>query len=174
MKGEDGGLLKFVEKSGGNEELADQCRTNGGKQVGAEPELQHVRRCARTQSRFHEVRFLLDCHENDAGVIVGVPQLLSDLNTTQLTHRSSEDENIGAQTEILAQNSAPIPHGSNNLVVIGQHFGDEIEHLGVAVSKQQAGFGQVAFYGIRLGGFCQATDHILSRRLLTAIMLGVP
>jgi hypothetical protein len=123
---------------------------------------------------FTKSGFLLQCHENDAGVIVGVPQLLSDLNTTQLTHRSSEDENIGAQTEILAQNSAPIPHGSNNLAVVGQHFGDEIEHLGVAVSKQHAGFGQVALYGIRLGGFCQATDHTLSRRLLIAMMLGLP
>jgi len=134
------------------------------KQVGAKPELQHVCRCARTQGRFHEVGFLLDCHDNDVGVIAGAPQLPTDLNATQVAYGHTEEKNVRAQRGIIAQYSSPLPHGSNNLVLVSQHFGHKIEHRGVVITKQHAGFRHVIrCYDIRLGRFCQVRDHTLPR-----------
>jgi hypothetical protein len=127
---ESSGLRRQVEESGGNEQLADQCRTNSGKRSV-------VSRDVTTYSDAPAPR----AHFTKSG-----------------SHTA--EENIGAQTGILAQNSASI----RTAPTISQSSASMLETkssiagLPSASSTRGVGHG-VAFCGIRLGGFCQATDH---------------
>jgi len=103
-----GGLLRLVEQSRRNIEHVDKGRSDGEKQVGAEPEFRHVSTYTRSNYSRDEVRFLLDCHENDVGIMAGVPQLPRDLNTTQAPMDILRRTTSGHRREYSCRTECPL------------------------------------------------------------------
>jgi len=98
--------------------LAGECSLNGRCQVRTHTRLDDVRGPAGVHGRIQEVGILVDGKKNNSSGASRVDESSCYVDAAELPHRDVEDNDIGPEAEIFAQNSVSVADGTDHIVLL--------------------------------------------------------
>jgi hypothetical protein len=72
----------------------------------------------------------MNAKKDDLRVASRISQLMSDIDSAHLSHGNIEDDNIGSEPEVLADDSSPVGYGGDDPVAFFffEHLADMVEN----------------------------------------------